>query len=45
MNSESDGDSKVSIHWVPGPSNKVCRGRMVEAEHVIGSGTDNISGG
>lgn len=44
MNSESDGDSKVSIPWVPVQSNKVGRGRVMEAEDMIGSETDSISG-
>lgn len=44
MNSESDGDSKVSIPWIPVQSNKVGRGRVMEAEDMIGSETDSISG-
>lgn len=32
------------VHWVPGQSNQVGRGRVTEAEDTIGLGTDTING-
>lgn len=33
------------VHWVPGQSNQVGRGRVTEAEDMIGLGTDTINRG